>query len=153
MAMGDPGQLELADLAAWLDGRGGTGAAASTPPGPWTLGASVILMANFEVPHAKASRAIPSAMTQPLNAYGRVIVLRCEDSPVGPFAWAQLIVAGRFSGALPRDWIVDWIAEGDGLLASSADYAFPVRVGQVSLEFDGLNAQSSCRGPRRRVDR
>lgn len=139
MAMGDPGRLQAPELAGWLARRrtaAGAAVVVDVAAPPWTLSGVKIAMANFEVSRAGAFEALPTALTQPLNAYGRFIALSCEDSPVGAFSWACLILAGRLRVA-PRDWVVDWIGDGAGLLAGAGELALPIRPGRIAFAANG----------------
>jgi CheY-like chemotaxis protein len=88
------GELALETVAARLPRVASLDAAA------WTLPGAEILQLAFEV--AEGTRALlPRAMHPAIPSYATWLVTRYPESPVGPFALAQLRLMGR-AGAHPR---------------------------------------------------
>ena len=92
------GELALETIAARLPRVASLDAAA------WTLPGAEILQLAFEV--AEDTRALlPRAMHPAIPPYATWLVTRYPESPVGPFALAQLRLMGR-AGAHPRGFVL-----------------------------------------------
>ena len=74
----------------------------------WPLPGAEILQLAFEVPRATES-LLPRAMHPAIPPYATIWVTRYAESPVGPFALAQLRLMAR-AGAHPRGLVLGAVA-------------------------------------------
>ena len=98
----------------------------------WTLPGAEILQLAFEVPR-DTEALLPRAMHPAIPSYATILVARYPESPVGPFALAQLRLMAR-AGAHPRGFLLAALAStADAATALRERWGFPASVGTVSL--------------------
>jgi hypothetical protein len=98
----------------------------------WTLPGSDILQLAFEVPR-RTDALLPPAMHPAIPPYATIVVSRHPESPVGPFALAQLRLMAR-AGAHPRGYVLAAVASTREAAAALRDrWGFPAVPGAVSL--------------------
>jgi Acetoacetate decarboxylase (ADC) len=99
----------------------------------WTLPGAEVLQFAFEVPRATES-LLPRALHPAIPAYATILVSRYPESPVGPFALAQLRLMAR-AGAHPRGYILAAVAStAEAATALGERWGFPAVPGAVSLK-------------------
>jgi hypothetical protein len=99
---------------------------------PWSLPGAEILQLAFEVPLA-TDTLLPRAMHPAIPRYATIVVARYAQSPVGPFALAQLRLMGR-AGAHPRGFVLGAIASTmDAATALRERWGYPVVPGAVTF--------------------
>jgi hypothetical protein len=120
------GELALETIAARLPRVASLDAAA------WTLPGAEILQLAFEV--AEGTRGLlPRAMHPAIPPYATWLVTRYPESPVGPFALAQLRLMGR-AGAHPRGFVLAAVASTPEAARALADgWGLPAAPGTVTL--------------------
>jgi Acetoacetate decarboxylase (ADC) len=67
-------------------------------PEPWTLKGAHILECRTEIDDLPADHLVPAALRPSIPTYGAVVVSKFPESPVGPFALAELRIASRVGG-------------------------------------------------------
>jgi hypothetical protein len=98
----------------------------------WTLPGAEILQLAFEVPRTTGS-LLPRAMHPAIPPYATVWVTRYPESPVGPFALAQLRLMGR-AGAHPRGLVLGAVAStAEAATALRERWGLPVVPGKVTF--------------------
>ena len=98
----------------------------------WALPGAEILQLAWEVPLDTRS-LLPRAMHPAIPPYATILVTRYPESPVGPFALAQLRLMGR-AGAHPRGYLLGAVATTPGAVAALRErWGFPAALGAVSL--------------------
>jgi hypothetical protein len=120
------GELAVETIAARLPRVASLDAAA------WTLPGAEILQLAFEV--ADGTRGLlPRAMHPAIPPYATWLVTRYPESPVGPFALAQLRLMGR-AGAHPRGFVLAAVASTPEAARALADgWGLPAAPGTVTL--------------------
>ena len=68
----------------------------SLPALPWKLAGAELIQVTFEVDLEATLELLPEQLSRPVPPYARLIVARYPDSPIGPYAEALLVLAGRF---------------------------------------------------------
>ena len=98
----------------------------------WELPRVEILQIAYEV--GDESRALlPRSMHPAVPPYATFILARYPESPVGPFALAQVRLLGR-AGAHPRGVVLGAVATTPEAVAALRDrWGFPVSLGGVSV--------------------
>jgi hypothetical protein len=98
----------------------------------WPLPRTDILQLAFEI--GPASRALlPRAMHPAIPPYATWCVMRCPESPVGPFALAEVRLMGR-AGAHPRGYVLGAIASTPDAVGGLRErWGFPAVLGTVAL--------------------
>ncbi len=100
---------------------------------PWNLPGAEILQLAFEVPRDTGS-LLPRAMHPAIPSYATILVSRYPESPVGPFALAQLRLMAR-AGAHPRGYVLVAVAStAEAATALGERWGFPTVPGTVSLK-------------------
>jgi hypothetical protein len=98
----------------------------------WTLPGAEILQLAFEVP-GSTDALLPRAMHPSIPRYATIVVTRYPESPVGPFALAQLRLMGR-AGAHPRGVPLGAVASTpEAASALRERWGYPARAGVVTL--------------------
>lgn len=98
----------------------------------WSLPGAEILQLAFEVPRDTES-LLPRAMHPAIPSYATILVSRHPESPVGPFALAQLRLMAR-AGAHPRGYVLAAVASTvEAATALQERWGFPAVPGAVSL--------------------
>lgn len=100
----------------------------------WQLKGARILNLSFEVEDAPADSLLPPAMHPSIPSYALFNVTEYPQSPVGPFAIAEVRIVGR-AGIFPRGFtlrsFVNNAVAGEEL---SKRWGYPVAAGEVGLE-------------------
>jgi hypothetical protein len=98
----------------------------------WPLPGAEILQLAFEVPRATVS-VLPPAMHPAIPPYATIWVTRYAESPVGPFALAQLRLMAR-AGAHPRGLVLGAVASTEDAAAALRDrWGLPAVPGKVTF--------------------
>ncbi len=71
----------------------------------WELPGAEVLHLSFEVVEEPAEWLIPSALHPSIPSYATLSIARYPQSPIGPFALAQVRVVAR-AGARPRGYLL-----------------------------------------------
>lgn len=99
----------------------------------WELPKAEVLQVSWEVGDESLA-LLPRAMHPAVPLYATFNVTRCGESPVGPFALAQLRLMGR-AGAHPRGYVLGAVATtADAAALLRERWGFPVRPGGVALQ-------------------
>jgi hypothetical protein len=99
---------------------------------PWSLPRAEILHLAFEIPRAMGA-LLPRAMHPAIPPYATILVSRYPESPVGPFALAQVRLMGR-AGAHPRGLVLGAVASTpDAARELAARWGVPAVPGSVTL--------------------
>jgi hypothetical protein len=102
-------------------------------PEPWTLPGAEILQLTFEIEEEPADALIAPALHPSIPPYASFSVTRVPESPVGPFALAQVRVIAR-AGIRPRGYALGAFASTDAATAAlRSGWGFPVQVADVTL--------------------
>lgn len=97
----------------------------------WTLPKAEILQLAWEVDDGTRA-LLPRAMHPAIPPYATVLVTRYEESPVGPFALAQVRLMGR-AGAHPRGLVLGAVATKEPAAeALRCGWGFPVTAGAIA---------------------
>src|SRR5262245_59704596 len=99
----------------------------------WALPRAEILQLGFEI--GGTTRALlPRAMHPAIPAYATWLVSRYPESPVGPFALAQLRLMGR-AGAHPRGFVLGAVASTPGAVRALREgWGLPAVLGGITLQ-------------------
>jgi acetoacetate decarboxylase len=98
----------------------------------WALPQAEILQLTWETTLA-TDALLPRSMHPAIPRYATVWVMRCPESPVGPFSLAQVRLMGRAS-AHPRGYVIGAVASTEEAAgALRARWGFPVEPGAVTL--------------------
>jgi hypothetical protein len=99
---------------------------------PWRLPRAEILQLALEVSRDMIG-VLPRAMHPAIPPYVTILVSRYPESPVGPFALAQLRLMGR-AGAHPRGLVLGAVASTpDAVRELGARWGIPAAPGSVTL--------------------
>ncbi len=121
------GALELASVAARLPRLKDLDTEA------WTLPRVEIIQLAWEA-NDETQALLPRAMHPAIPPYVTVVVTCCPESPVGPFALAQLRLMGR-AGAHPRGYVLGAVATtAEAARALGERWGFPAAVGAVTVK-------------------
>jgi len=120
------GELAVEAVAAGLPRLASLDAAA------WTLPGAEILQLAFEVP-SRTRALLPRAMHPAIPSYATWVLTRYPESPVGPFALAQVRLMGR-AGAHPRGFVLGAVATTPLAVAALREgWGFPAALGAIVL--------------------
>src|SRR5262245_65923223 len=98
----------------------------------WNLPGAEILQLAFEVPR-DTEALLPRAMHPAIPSYATILVARYPESPVGPFALAQLRLMAR-AGAHPRGFLLAAVASTNAAATQLREgWGFPAVAGAVVL--------------------
>lgn len=121
------GTLDIAARAA------GAPALKSLKGEPWTLKGVRTLDFRMEVEAGPADALIPPSLRPAIPSYGSIAVSHAADSPVGPFALAELRMGVRV-GAIAGFFVVGAVCDSDAAAKALAEgWGYPVRRGDVAL--------------------
>ncbi len=99
----------------------------------WTLPRAEILQLAWEA-NDETQALLPRAMHPAIPPYVTVVVTCCPESPVGPFALAQLRLMGR-AGAHPRGYVLGAVVTtAEAARALSERWGFPAALGTVTVK-------------------
>jgi hypothetical protein len=102
-------------------------------PEPWTLPGAELVQLTYEIEEAPADALIAPALHPSIPPYAAFSVLRFPESPVGPFALAEVRVIAR-AGIRPRGYLVGCFASTTAAAeALRGGWGFNARVADVSL--------------------
>lgn len=100
---------------------------------PWSLPGASELQVTFEIEEEAADALIPPALHPSVPPYAAFNVARFPDSPVGPFAMAQIRVVAR-AGIRPRGYnVASFVSTAEAAHALAAGWGFGAEVAEVSL--------------------
>ena len=98
----------------------------------WALPRAEILQLTWETTLA-TDALLPRAMHPAIPRYATLWVMRCPESPVGPFALGQVRLMGRAS-AHPRGYVLSAVASTPEAVAALRErWGLPATLGAVSL--------------------
>lgn len=99
----------------------------------WELKGAETLQLSFEVAEEPAEWLIPPALHPSIPPYATLTVARYPDSPVGPFALAQVRLVVR-AGIRPRGYLLHAYASSDAAVAElRARWGFTVEPATIAL--------------------
>lgn len=101
---------------------------------PWLLKKAQILNCAIECDNLKTDALLPPALHPTIPAYALFNVIVYPESPVGPFAIAEVRVVGR-AGVRPRGFVLRSFVEGEEACRElSRRWGYPAAAAQVGLE-------------------
>jgi Acetoacetate decarboxylase (ADC) len=99
----------------------------------WLLKGAQILELHNEIDDDPADALIPRTMHPSIPAYAIINVTNYPDSPVGPFAIAEVRIAGR-TGVRPRGFVLRSYCNSEAARKElAARWGYPVAPGEVHL--------------------
>jgi hypothetical protein len=103
-------------------------------PVSWAMPGASMLQLTFEIQEGPADTLIAPALHPSIPPYAAFNILRAPESPVGPFALAELRVVAR-AGIRPRGYLVSSFASsGRAATALTEQWGFGAEVADVSLQ-------------------
>lgn len=100
----------------------------------WELPGAEILHLSFEVVEEPAESLIPPALHPSIPPYVTLSIARYPQSPVGPFALAQVRLVAR-SGIRPRGYLLGAYTNSEKAAAElRARWGFMVELGTISID-------------------
>jgi hypothetical protein len=100
----------------------------------WELPGTEILQLTFEVVEGPALELLPPALHPSIPPYALLSVARYPQSPVGPFALAQVRLVGR-AGVRPRGYLLGAYTDSEKAGAElRARWGFTVDLATISLD-------------------
>jgi hypothetical protein len=100
----------------------------------WELPGAEILQLSFEVVEEPALGLIPPALHPSIPPYAMLSVARYPQSPVGPFALAQVRLVGR-AGVRPRGYLLGAYTDSEKAAAElRARWGFTVDLATISID-------------------
>jgi len=103
------------------------------PALPWQLAGAEVVQVTFEVDLDVTLEQLPEQLSRPVPPYGRIVVARYPESPVGPYSEALLLLAARFN-MLPKNYVVAAVVTSEAARHAYAGlWSLPVSVGEVTL--------------------
>jgi len=100
----------------------------------WELPGAEILQLTFEVVEGPALELLPPALHPSIPPYAMLSVARYPQSPVGPFALAQVRLVGR-AGVRPRGYLLGAYTDSEKAAAElRARWGFTVDLATISLD-------------------
>lgn len=115
---------------------------------PWTLKGAQILETHMEIEDEPADALLPRTMHPAVPAYAIFNVTSYPESPVGPFAIAEIRIAGR-TGVRPRGHVLQSYVNNEAAAKElAARWGYPVASGEVSvvLRHDRVIGRASVGG-------
>ncbi|MFN8559443.1 MAG: acetoacetate decarboxylase family protein [Dehalococcoidia bacterium] len=105
------------------------------PPPPWPLPDTRIVQVLFEIDRDVALDWLPPGLAKPVPPYAQILVWRCPESPVGPFALAMQLIVCR-SQTRARGFAFHGLVDGPpaALAALREVWGIPARPGRVRLD-------------------
>jgi hypothetical protein len=100
----------------------------------WELPGAEILHLSFEVVEGPALELIPPALHPSIPPYVMLYVARYPQSPVGPFALAQVRLVGR-AGVRPRGYLLGACTDSEKAAAElRARWGFTIDLATISID-------------------
>ncbi|HEV8715567.1 MAG TPA: acetoacetate decarboxylase family protein [Candidatus Binatia bacterium] len=100
----------------------------------WELRGAEILQLSFEVVEEPALGLIPPALHPSIPPYAILSIIRYPQSPVGPFALAQVRLVAR-AGARPRGYLLGAYTDAEKAAAElRARWGFTIDLATISLD-------------------
>ena len=100
----------------------------------WELKGAEILQLSYEIAEEPAEWLIPPALHPSIPPYATFSVMHYPDSPVGPFALAQVRIIVR-AGIRPRGYLLHAYASTEQAVGElQARWGFTVETAEVSLQ-------------------
>jgi Acetoacetate decarboxylase (ADC) len=100
---------------------------------PWVLKGAKILEVHHEIDDDPADALLPRAMHPSIPAYAIINVTSYPESPAGPFAIAEVRIAGR-TGVRPRGFVLRSFCNNEAARAElTARWGYPVAPADVRL--------------------
>ena len=100
----------------------------------WELKGAEILQLSYEIAEEPAEWLIPPALHPSIPPYATVSVMHYPNSPVGPFALAQVRIIVR-AGIRPRGYLLQAYASTEqAVIELQARWGFTVETAAVSLQ-------------------
>lgn len=100
----------------------------------WELPGVEILHLTFEVDEGPAAELIPPALHPSIPPYVALWIARYPQSPIGPFALAQLRLVAR-AGVRPRGYLLGAYTDSDKAAAElSARWGFNAALGAITID-------------------
>jgi acetoacetate decarboxylase len=103
------------------------------PALPWRLPGAEVVQVTFEVDLEATRELLPEQLSRPVPPYGRIVVARYPESPLGPYSEALLLLAARFN-MLPKNYVVAAVVSNEAARDAYAGiWGLPVSVGEIAL--------------------
>lgn len=103
------------------------------PPLPWALTGAEVAQLTFEVDLESALELMPQPLARPAPPYARIIVARYQQSPVGPYSEALLLLSVRYRME-PKNYVVAAVVSSEAARAAYAGiWGLPCTIGTVAL--------------------
>ncbi|MCS6926467.1 MAG: acetoacetate decarboxylase family protein [Candidatus Binatia bacterium] len=101
---------------------------------PWDLRGAQILPAIFEIAEEPAEFLLPPALHPSIPPYATFSLATFPDSPVGPFALAQVRVVGR-AGVRPRGYLLGaYTTTEQAAVALRTRWGFALELGEIAID-------------------
>src|SRR5262249_30108830 len=114
----------------------------------WELPSAELLHLSFEIVEEPSEWLIPPALHPSIPTYATLSIARYPQSPVGPFALAQVRVVAR-AGARPRGYLLGAYTDAEKAAAElRARWGFTVDLAAISLDprHDRIIGRVQCEG-------
>jgi hypothetical protein len=100
---------------------------------PWTLRGAQILNVHYEIDNDTVAELIPLTLRPSIPAWAVFNVTRYPESPVGPFALAEVRIGSR-AGVRPRGFVLRSYVDSEAAARELAQrWGYPTVVGKVYL--------------------
>jgi len=100
---------------------------------PWEIARAEILQATFEIDDSAMTSLLPPALHPTIPPVVMFTVARYPDSPVGPFALAQVRLGSR-AGVRPRGYLLRAYCDTDAACeALASGWGYACRRGEITL--------------------
>ena len=113
------------------------------PAPPWKFEDSEILLMSYEIDKDLAESSLPPALSRSYPPYGHIMVSHCPSSPVGPFSHATQMVVCRWRTTARAFPLLTIVSTEAACAAFREFWAFPAKLGDVSLERNGDGVSAS----------
>lgn len=105
----------------------------SLSPETWHLPGAQVLQVSYEVRHEPALAVMPPALHPSIPPYATFSVLRCPESPAGPFHLAMVRLVVR-AGIRPRGLLLASFSENEAAVAALREgWGYGIRHADVAL--------------------
>jgi hypothetical protein len=100
---------------------------------PLTLEKAQILNFNHEIDDDLGDDLLPRTMHPSIPAYATFTIVVCPGSPIGPFSFGEVKIAGR-AGVRPRDFVLRSFCDSESARRELAQrWGYPSALGEVKL--------------------